>query len=105
MCIRDSRYTRLEPPERRATQAADDYRIWFLSRLRAASGMAGDGFVCAGRFTMADISVAYALLLAETLGLAGDFPAKMTAYWQSMQAREGFQRAKAAQAGGPVSPL
>jgi glutathione S-transferase len=99
------RYTRLEPPERRAAQAAEDYRIWFLSRLRAASGMAGDGFVCAGRFTMADISVAYALLLGETLGLAGDFPPKMTSYWRSMQARHGFQRAKAAQSGGPVSPL
>ncbi len=92
------RYTRLEPPERRATQAAEDYRLWFLARLKAASGMAGDDFVCAGRFTMADISFAYALLLAETLGLAGEFPAKLVPYWRSMQARDAFRRAKAAQA-------
>ena len=92
------RYTRLEPPERRAVQAADDYRIWFLSRLRAASTMVGDDFVCAGRFTMADISVAYALLLAETLGLAPEFPAPIAAYWRAMQQRDGFRRAKAAQA-------
>src|SRR6185295_7771555 len=46
------RYSRLEPPERRAVQAAEDYRIWFLSRLKAASSMAGEQFVCAGRFTM-----------------------------------------------------
>ncbi len=98
------RYTRLEPPERRAAQAADDYRLWFLSRLKAASGMAGDRFVCAGRFTMADISFAYALLLAETLGLAGDFPAKLVPYWEAMQDREGFRRAKAAQGGKTVIP-
>ena len=92
------RYTRLEPPERRATQAADDYRQWFIARLKAASTMTGDRFVCADRFTMADISFAYALLLAETLGMAESFPAKVRPYWQAMQAREGFQRAKAAQA-------
>src|ERR1700733_9790271 len=80
------RYTRLEPPERRAVQAADDYRVWFLSRLRAASTMVGEEFVCAGRFTMADISFAYALLLGETLGLAAEFPASLAPYWQAMQA-------------------
>jgi glutathione S-transferase len=91
------RYTRLEPPERRAAQAADDYRIWFLSRLKAASRMTGERFVCADRFTMADISFAYALLLAETLGMAEEFPDGVKAYWSAMQARDGFRRAKAAQ--------
>ena len=92
------RYTRLEPPERRATQAADDYRQWFLARLKAASTMTGERYVCADRFTMADISFAYALLLAETLGMAELFPTKLVPYWQAMQARDGFRRAKAAQA-------
>lgn len=92
------RYTRLEPPERRATQAADDYRAWFLARLRAASTMTGEQFVCADRFTMADVSFAYALLLAETLGMAEEFPARLKPYWAAMQARDGFKRAKAAQA-------
>jgi glutathione S-transferase len=94
------RYTRLEPPERRAVQAADDYRIWFLSRLRAASTLTGESFVCAGRFTMADISFAYSLLLATTLGMHSEFPPKVTAYWQAMQQRDGFKRAiKAEQSG------
>jgi glutathione S-transferase len=93
------RYTRLEPPERRAAQAADDYRTWFLARLKAASTMVGENFVCAGRFTMADISFAYALLLGESLGLASGYPPSLGPYWQAMQARDGFQRAKAAQAG------
>ena len=96
------RYTRLEPPERRNAQAAEDYRKWFLSRLRAASSLAGDDFVCAGRFTMADISFAYALLLATSLGLQEGFPPKMTDYWARMQTREGFKRAIAAQAGSPA---
>jgi glutathione S-transferase len=95
------RYTRLEPPERRATQAADDYRVWFLSRLKAASTMTGEHFVCADRFTMADISFAYALLLGETLGLSDGFPPRLAPYWQSMQSRPAFQRAKAAQATPP----
>src|ERR1700733_15016633 len=60
------RYTRLEPPERRATQAAEDYRKWFGSRLRAAATMTGERFACADRFTMADISFAYALKLAAS---------------------------------------
>jgi glutathione S-transferase len=92
------RYTRLEPPERRAVQAADDYRHWFLARLKAASTMTGDQFVCADRFTMADISFAYSLLLAETLGMGDRFPPKLAPYWQAIQSRDGFRRAKAAQA-------
>lgn len=99
------RYTRLEPPERRVPQAAADYRLWFLARLRAASTMTGERFVCADRFTMADISVAYALLLGETLGMADEFPDKMKDYWARMRQREGFLRAKAAQAAGePALP-
>jgi glutathione S-transferase len=87
------RYTRLEPPEKRVAQAAEDYRIWFLSRLKAAASMTGERYVCAGRFTMADISFSYALLLATTLGLQNDFPAKLVPYWEGLQGREGFKRA------------
>ena len=87
------RYTELEPPERRAKQAADDYRIWFLSRLRAASSMTGDRYVCAERFTMADISFSYSLLLATRLGMQSEFPVKMASYWDGLQQREGFKRA------------
>lgn len=97
------RYTRLEPPERRNAQAAEDYRKWFRSRLRAASTLTGETFVCAGRFTMADISFAYALMLAESLGIGEDIPERLQPYWRAMQARDGFQRAKAAEAEGPAA--
>jgi len=89
------RYTRLEPPERRAAQAAEDYRKWFLSRLRAAMTMTGETYACADRFTMADVSMGYALLLGETLGLRDAFPDKAGAYLDRLRARDAFQRALA----------
>jgi len=91
------RYTRLEPPERRATQAAEDYRKWFGSRLRAAATMTGERFACADRFTMADISFAYAMKLAASLDMGELFPAKLVLYFEAMQARDGYQRALAAE--------
>lgn len=93
------RYRRLEPKERRQPQVADDYAKWFLSRLRGLARILETAeFVAAGRFTGGDISVSYALLLAESLGLAGEFPPIVADYWARMQARPGFKAAKAAQA-------
>lgn len=94
------RYRRLEPPERRLPQAADDYARWYQKRLEEGVGRAladGREWLCAGRFTAADISVGYALLLAENLRLAGDFPPAVADYWARCQARDGFRRAKTAQ--------
>lgn len=93
------RYTRLEPKERRNPQVAEDYARWFVARLRGLDARLARGeFWCADRFTGADISVAYALLLATTLGLNARFSPAVAAYWARMQDREGFKRAKAAQA-------
>ena len=92
------RYGRFEPAERRLPQVAEDYSKWFLSRLRSLEPLlAEQEFVCAGRFTAADVSVAYALLLAQHLGLDAKFTPAVAAYWKRMQARPGFQRAMAAQ--------
>jgi glutathione S-transferase len=96
------RYTRLEPPERRLPQAAADYAQWFHSRLRGAMKLMGsEDFAAAGRFTVADIAVAYALRLADTLGLSERFPDPARAYYERMQARAGYQRALAREAEGP----
>jgi glutathione S-transferase len=92
------RYTTLEPPERRQPQVVEDYRRWFFGRLRAVEAATAEReHLCAGRFTAADISVGYALMLAERLGLHPDFPAPVAAYWQRLQQRDGFKRAIAAQ--------
>ena len=92
------RYTRLEPEERRLKQAADDYAQWFHSRLRSVEAALADrDYLCAGRFTIADICIGYALYLAQTLGLRGEgFRPLTEAYYQRLIARPAFRRASAA---------
>lgn len=88
------RYTQLEPEERRNPQVAADYTKWFFGRLRGVeAAVAGSDMLCAGRFTAADISVGYALLLAQRIGLSREFGPAVAAYWQRLQARGGFRRA------------
>jgi glutathione S-transferase len=91
------RYRQLEPG--RAEMVADDYARWFLSRLRHVDRALADGpeWLCADRFTAADISVGYALLLAAQLKLAEHFTPAVAAYWARLQARPAFQSAKRAQ--------
>ena len=97
------RYTRLEPPERRLTQAAEDYAQWFGARLRQAEPMLGEEFACAGRFTMADISVGYAVMLAQSIGLEAQITSGMAQYFERLSQRAAFQRAKAAQGSGQIA--
>jgi len=88
------RYTRLEPKERRLQQAADDYTQWFFARLRSVEQAVTDNeYLCAGRFTIADIAVGYALYLAGTLGLREKFKPNTEAYLKRLEARPAFQRA------------
>ena len=92
------RYSQLEPDERKIPQAAADYARWFLARLRGIDNVVTTTeTLCAGRFTAADISVGYALMLAQSLGLHEQFPPAVAAYWQRLQERDGFRRAIAAQ--------
>ena len=92
------RYSRFEPAERCQPQVADDYSKWFLSRLRTLEPhLAAHEFLCAGRFTAADVAVGYALMLAELLGLHERFTPSVAQYWQRLKTRDGFVRAMAAQ--------
>jgi len=92
------RYGRFEPPERRQPQVVQDYERWFLARLRPLDAqLAEREFLCAGRFTAADISVGYALMLAAQLGLHAQFTPALQAYWHRLQQRPGYRRALAAQ--------
>jgi glutathione S-transferase len=88
------RYSELEPEERRHPQVVADYSKWFLGRLRAIEAVTSvSEFMCGGRFTAADISVGYALLLAQRLGLSAQFGPAVAAYWQRLQQRDGYKRA------------
>ena len=92
------RYSQLEPEERRNPQVAGDYSKWFFGRLRAVeAATASTETLCAGRFTAADIVIGYALRLAENIGLAANFGPNVAAYWQRLQARDGFKRAVVAE--------
>ncbi|MDM0012801.1 glutathione S-transferase family protein [Variovorax sp. J22P168] len=105
------RYGHFESPERKLPQAADDYAKWFISRLRGIEAvLARHEFLVADRFTAADISVGYALMLANEIDLVPRFPPAVAGYWERLQQRPGFHRALAAQQeaavaqGVPASP-
>jgi glutathione S-transferase len=90
------RYTQLEPPERRLPQAAEDYRKWFYGRLRAVdAALQQSDYLVKNRFTAADIAIGYALYLATTLGIDGDFPPAVRAYLDRLRNRDAFKRADA----------
>lgn len=90
------RYRQFEPGK--AEVVADDYAQWFLSRLRHVDrALQNADWLCAGRFTAADISVGYALLLARSLKLDGKFSPAIQAYWTRLSERPAFKAAKAAQ--------
>ena len=93
------RYAHFESADRRLPQVAEDYSRWFLSRLKAVGAALEQQqeFLCAGRFTAADVSVGYALLLAQHLGLEPSFAEPVRRYWQRLQQRPAFRRALAAQ--------
>jgi glutathione S-transferase len=92
------RYSRIEPEARRQPQVVEDYGRFFYGRLRMAEAtLSNSEYLCAGRFTAADISVGYALLLSHYNGLSEKLPDTVRAYWERLKAREGFKRADAAQ--------
>lgn len=98
------RYGRLEVPERRSPQVVEDYTRWFLARLKGVERALNGGLhLCASRFTVADISVGYALMLASLLGLEDRFSCSIGRYWQSLQTRESFVRASRAQEQAAIS--
>ncbi|SDU26756.1 Glutathione S-transferase [Pseudomonas pohangensis] len=88
------RYTYFETGERLQPQVASDYARWFLARLRSVEeALQSAEFLCAGRFTAADVAVGYALLLAEHLGLDQQFPPAVSAYWARLKQRPAYQQA------------
>ena len=93
------RYARFEPTDRQQPQVAHDYARWFLGRLRALEAALADGrpYLCAGRFTAADVAVGYAVMLASFIDLPQPLPGSVAAYWQQLTQRPAYARAQAAQ--------
>jgi len=93
------RYGFMEPPERRLPQAAEDYAAWFLARLRLLEGTLEDGrdFLLHSGFSMADISVGYAIQLAHAIRLRDRLPPNTLAWYDRLTTREAHGRARAAE--------
>ncbi|CAK0845781.1 unnamed protein product [Prorocentrum cordatum] len=80
----------------RADQAAEDYGKWYLARLRLLDGALSDGreFLCSGRFTIADVCIAYALLLGTRFGFDKRYSPQVKAYLDRMSERAAFRAAQ-----------
>jgi glutathione S-transferase len=93
------RYKHFEPNDRKNPDVVKDYTRWWLARLRAVdSALQNSDYLCAGRFTAADVSVGYSLMLGSHLdGVRESMTPRVQAYWERLQLREGYQRALAAQ--------
>lgn len=90
------RYSSLEPEERRQPQVVTDYAKWFLGRLKRLNAhLEARDYLCAGRFTIADIAVGYALHFGEVMGFFDYFTPEVQAYLRRLQERDAFKRAMA----------
>ena len=90
------RYSQLEPEERRQPQVVADYSQWYLSRLKAVEmALEGKEYLCADRFTIADIAVGYALFLGTSLGLDERYKPNCKRYLANLMERPAFVRARA----------
>lgn len=98
------RYTLQEPGV--ADAAAVGYGRWFIARLRMLNNVLSDNreFLCADRFTIADICISYALFLGTTLTIPGEdeplsarYKPQTKAYMERMIARPGWAAAASVQ--------
>ena len=90
------RYTALEPEERRLPQAAADYRQWFLGRWRSVEdALQGKEYLCADRFTMADVAVGFAFLFSQLLNIEEAATPAVSEWWERISSREAYRRASA----------
>ena len=75
-------------------EAGHAYAKWFHKRLvKVEQRLEGREYLCAGRFTVADICVGYALILAQNVGLDEGVPDSLKAYRERLTARPAFKRA------------
>jgi glutathione S-transferase len=95
------RYTRLEPIERQLPQAVEDYKGFFLGRAKTIDAALADGrdWLTAGQFTIADICVGYAVLLASNFGLDTELSSQTQDWFARLKDRAGFKAARERESG------
>lgn len=82
-------------------EAGHAYAKWFWKRLvKLEQRLEGREFLCADRFTVADICCGYALILARSVGLDEGVPESLKTYRERLTAREAYLRAFAREEAG-----
>jgi glutathione S-transferase len=85
-------------------EAGHAYAKWFHKRLvKIEQRLEAREFLCADRFTVGDICVGYALILAQSVGLDEGVPDSLKAYRKRLTARPGYQRAFAREEEGRLA--
>lgn len=75
-------------------EAGEAYAKWFHKRLiKIEERLKAHEFLCADRFTVADICVGYALILAERVGLDEGIAQSLKDYRSRLTDREAYKRA------------
>jgi glutathione S-transferase len=90
------RYSRFAAPEGQRPDVVEDYKLFFLGRARAIESALADGreWLIADRFTIADICVGYAVMLAGTLGCDTELGEATRRWWDRLAATPSFLAAK-----------
>lgn len=82
-------------------EAGQSYAKWFHKRLiKIEQRLEGREYLCADRFTVADICVGYALILAQSVGLDDGVPESLKDYRARLTARPAYLRALAREEAG-----
>ncbi|MEM6494375.1 MAG: glutathione S-transferase family protein [Pseudomonadota bacterium] len=82
-------------------EAGEAYAKWFYKRLiKIEERLKDRPYLCMDRFTIADICVGYALILAGKVGLDEGVPDSLKAYRERLTSREAYKAAVAKEEAG-----
>jgi glutathione S-transferase len=88
------RYEWMASEDNKQPHIAEDYRKWFISRLKLLNNhILNRDYLCDNRFTIADITIGYALFLGEVLGFSNSYPPQTAKYLERLKNRPAFIRA------------
>ena len=78
-----------------ADAAVEGYSRWFVSRCKLLETALEDKeYLCSNRFTIADICISYAFVVAESLGIHQAFKPNIKRYTEMLFEREAFKKSK-----------
>lgn len=93
------RYGQFETPLRRQPQVVADYERWLFYRLTLVEQrLETAAYLVENRFSMADISVGYAVKLTHHVGIDNKLPPSVRTYFDRLQSRPAFIKATHRQA-------